>query len=57
MEHSDGIPDLIFEGNHLEKDGVFILEHSDKKDFSENPHFSEVRKYGKVHFSFFEKNH
>lgn len=57
MENIDQIPNLIFEGSHLEEDGVLILEHSDKKDFSENTYFAEVRKYGKVNFSFFERNH
>lgn len=57
MENIDQIPELIFKGSHLEDDGLLILEHSDKKDFSENAFFSEVRKYGKVNFSFFERNH
>lgn len=57
LEDTNHIPNLIFSGSHLENDGVLILEHSDKRDFSENEYFSELRKYGKVHFSFFEKNH
>lgn len=56
MAETDELPSLIFAGNHLTEDGVLVLEHSDKKDFSENEYFSEVRKYGKVHFSFFERN-
>jgi len=57
MDHIEEIPNLIFRGNHLTEDGVLILEHSDMKDFSQNEYFSELRKYGKVHFSFFERNH
>ena len=31
----------------------FIIEHSDKYDFSDLPHFSDHRTYGAVNFSFF----
>ena len=48
------IPDLIFEHELLKEDGLFILEHSAKNDFSTHPHFVEHRKYGNVNFSFFE---
>lgn len=51
------IPDIVFAGNHLSNEGVFILEHPEKYNFSDHKNFSELRKYGKVHFSFFEKNH
>jgi len=39
----------------LADDGVFILEHPKNFDFSKHPFFKEVRNYGKVNFSFFEK--
>lgn len=48
------IPDLIFEQNLLNPEGVFILEHGEFNDFSLHPHFKEHRKYGNVNFSFFE---
>ncbi|MFO7863177.1 MAG: RsmD family RNA methyltransferase [Salinivirgaceae bacterium] len=35
------------------KEGVLIFEHSDKEFFQRVPGFIEVRKYGKVNFSFF----
>jgi 16S rRNA (guanine(966)-N(2))-methyltransferase RsmD len=57
MPDIDKIPNRIFEKNHLSDNGVLILEHSEKYNFSENQHFSELRNYGKVHFSFFGKNH
>ena len=50
----ESIPDVIFEHDLLQEDGLFILEHSAKNDFSEHPHFVEHRKYGNVNFTFFE---
>jgi 16S rRNA (guanine(966)-N(2))-methyltransferase RsmD len=49
----DLLPSLIFEYNLLSPNGIFILEHSEKQDYSNTLQFSELRKYGKVHFSFF----
>lgn len=48
------IPDLVFEQDALEEDGLLVVEHSDQTDLSEHPHFSEQRKYGGSIFSFFE---
>jgi 16S rRNA (guanine(966)-N(2))-methyltransferase RsmD len=53
LKDFDSIPDRFFENSLLAEGGVFILEHSDKKSFEKHPHFAEVKKYGKVHFSFF----
>lgn len=47
------LPELIMNSSLLKPDGLFILEHSAKNDFSEQPFFSEHRKYGNVNFSFF----
>ncbi len=47
------IPDLIINGNLLEKEGFLILEHGKRNDFSSHPNFFELRVYGSVHFSFF----
>ena len=49
------LPSLIFQYQLLNTDGFFILEHPESYDFSDSPHFLELRKYGKVHFSFFKK--
>jgi 16S rRNA (guanine(966)-N(2))-methyltransferase RsmD len=46
------LPSLIFEYKLLNPNGLFILEHSERYDFSSVPKFLELRKYGKVHFSF-----
>ncbi len=47
------IPGMIIEKNILKPEGIFVLEHSKRNDFSDHPHFLEHRKYGNVHFSFF----
>ncbi len=49
------IPDTVLSTSLLADDGVFILEHPKNFDFSKHPFFKEVRNYGKVNFSFFEK--
>jgi 16S rRNA (guanine966-N2)-methyltransferase len=47
------IPKIIFELEILKPGGILILEHPGNFDFSHTPNFSELRKYGKVNFSFF----
>lgn len=48
------IPDLIFSRGLLKPDGLFVLEHSSKNNFSNHPNFVDHRNYGSVNFSFFE---
>lgn len=48
------IPKLVLSSNILDKDGLFILEHPKNFDFSEYAEFKELRRYGSVHFSFFQ---
>jgi len=48
------IPDLIFSAGILKEEGMLVLEHSSKNDFSQHPRFASHRNYGNVHFSFFE---
>lgn len=47
------LPERIFESGAVRTDTLVIIEHPDEYDFSANPHFSRLCKYGKVHFSFF----
>ena len=47
------LPDLIFQYGLLAPEGIFILEHGKSNNFGSHPHFSELRKYGSVHFSMF----
>lgn len=49
------LPGLILNGNWLADDGYLVIEHSRDVDFSETDAFFDLRKYGKVHFSFFKK--
>ena len=48
------IPEAVFNSNILKENGLFILEHPKEYSFSRHPYFVELRKYGKVNFSFFE---
>ncbi|MCD4711012.1 MAG: RsmD family RNA methyltransferase [Bacteroidales bacterium] len=47
------LPDLILTTDILNKEGLFILEHSDSYSFTAHPHFLQHRKYGGVHFTIF----
>lgn len=49
----ESLPDRILSTSLLAEDGILVLEHSKKNDFSKHPRFSELRRYGNVHFSFF----
>lgn len=53
MENISDIPDYVFRNNHLNPDGLLIVEHGIKTDFSAHPNFYSHRNYGNVHFSFF----
>jgi 16S rRNA (guanine966-N2)-methyltransferase len=48
------VPEIIFRRNLIKPDGMLVIEHPKNINFSNLPHFSEVRKYGSVHFSFFK---
>ena len=50
------LPDIIFEQNILNEDGIFILEHPREYQFEEHPHFWQHRHYGKVNFTFFAQS-
>src|SRR5690554_1212172 len=51
----DSLPDLIFQSSVVAYESTIIIEHSAQTSFSNHPNFSHTRKYGKVHFSWFEK--
>lgn len=53
MPDSEKTVDLVFENHLLKEDGIMIFEHSKRLNFTSHSHFSELRTYGKVHFSFF----
>lgn len=50
------IPDLVFKHDLLEPEGWLIIEHHIYITFEGHPNLTEERKYGKVHFSFFQNN-
>lgn len=50
------IVEQVFDKNLLLEDGLLVVEHSNHTDLSENPNFSEQRKYGGSVFSFFENS-
>lgn len=54
MKNIGSLPSLIIENNLLKPDGLLILEHSKKLNFSLFPHFVKERVYGNVHYSFFK---
>lgn len=54
LEGIEHIPNIIFNNTDLHEDLLVIIEHSSKINFSQHKHFSEMRRYGKVHFSFFK---
>ncbi len=52
----DTIPTLLYESSCVHSESLIIIEHSKNISFCEHPHFVQMRKYGKVHFSWFSKN-
>ena len=53
MEKINELPALILNSEILNEKGIMILEHPRNYDFSKIQNFCEIRKYGKVNFSFF----
>jgi len=56
LENREQIPQLVFENKWLTDDGWFVMEHDKYISFKNHPCFSEERRYGKIHFTFFRKN-
>ena len=55
IEGLAGIPDRVFAQDILHPGAYLILEHPDEFDFHGHAYFVKEKKYGNVHFSFFEK--
>ena len=47
------IPDIVLDHDLLLPDGIFVLEHGKKNDFSTHPRIIDHRSYGSVNFSIF----
>ena len=54
MEGLDTLPDKVLGADILSDEGYFILEHPADYSFAGHPCFVKEKKYGNVHFSFFE---
>ncbi len=54
MENIEEIYHAVFQNNILSDTSFLIIEHSKNNDFSKYPHFYMQKKYGSVHFSFFD---
>lgn len=54
-DHYELLADLILNSSLLKSEGILVIEHPVTIDYSQNAAFTEVRKYGRVHFSFFNK--
>ncbi len=54
IEQFSKIPELIFQNNLLEEEGLLIIEHSKHTDLSNLVNYSYSKSYGGNMFSFFE---
>ena len=54
LKQFNEVPEAVLNSTLLKSGGLFIIEHPKEFDFSRHPRFTEIRKYGKVNFSFFE---
>lgn len=53
--HYELLAELLLNSELLKPEGILVIEHPITIDYSANAAFTEVRKYGRVHFSFFSK--
>ncbi len=54
MPGFEQVPELVMSSGAVAPGGIFVLEHSAKRDFSSLPGFLERRAYGSVNFSIFQ---
>lgn len=54
LEGLETIPDKVFAQDILHPGCYFILEHGEEHSFTTHPRFKKEKRYGRVHFSFFE---
>lgn len=48
------VPELVLSRGIVRTGGIFIIEHSAKRNFTSLPHFLQQRAYGSVNFSIFQ---
>ena len=54
LEQLPTLPDCILCRDILKEGGWLVIEHGKDSDFTQHPRHIETRKYGSVHFSFFQ---
>jgi 16S rRNA (guanine966-N2)-methyltransferase len=54
LEQFSKIPELVFQNELLEDEGILVIEHSKETDLSHLPYYSYTKSYGGNKFSFFE---
>ncbi len=54
LPEMESLPGRVRKSGFVAPGGLFVLEHGERRDFSEEEGFVETKSYGKVHFSFFE---
>jgi 16S rRNA (guanine(966)-N(2))-methyltransferase RsmD len=54
LENIPRIHELVFSRELLNRNGYLIIEHGSKTNLEGLPNFLQHRKYGNVHFSFFQ---
>jgi 16S rRNA (guanine966-N2)-methyltransferase len=54
LSNIEDIPNLIFEKQLLDDEGLFVIEHTPRNIFKDHPNFKKQRNYGTTLFSFFE---
>lgn len=55
LDQLTAIPTAVWESDVLEPKGWLVLEHGPEHRWNKAPGFQETRKYGGVHFSFFQR--
>lgn len=53
-DHYQKMIESIFNNKWLDEGGNFVLEHPSSISFADHPNFVQHKKYGNVHFTFFE---
>ncbi len=53
LKEIDDIPIIIFEKQLLKSGGIFVLEHTPRNDYQQDPHFTKMKNYGTTVFSYF----
>jgi 16S rRNA (guanine(966)-N(2))-methyltransferase RsmD len=54
LENIEEIYHSVFNNKLLSDSSLLIIEHSERNNFSDYPYYTMTKKYGSVHFSFFD---